>query len=539
MDLDMLVREADPAHDFDPVVAQSDVAQDLLRQILAGETGNRGRPRHNRHDRLPSGAIGQHSWSRSPLVAVAAAVVLLATGLGAVAISQGHRATRSVALKPNPNVKPVAMNWRLVSEISPQIHPFVSTSGSPQGIHSLTCPSARVCYLISSSLSGLPPNALYRSSDGGGTWLPMKLPPGVFLDTSLSCFSANGCIVGAEAGFGSGLDGVAQLLLTTRDGGVSWTTRHVPIPPVVGDDAALNQQIAALQGNLYELQCFTSQSCVAFGTTPTGEPEGGSDGTNFISLTVAMRTDDGGSTWTTHVFPWSTTPSGAPGWSSQQHAAFSCPSALDCVGLARVFAAGPPPADHKSPTYGSQDVYILEFRTTDGGHSWSKQWVPVGEGTVTSLTCPDVSHCVAITHFGPAGANGPDGVLASSDGGGTWTAVQPFPSLNPGWNDLTSISCPTDSMCWLAGSEQSSSDPSETTGVMFASQDGGHSWEPVELPIGLGSVNEVDCLVDQSCLAIGQAPIPNGTVTSRAPNPTLVLTNSNQSRECVRLLAAH
>jgi photosystem II stability/assembly factor-like uncharacterized protein len=529
MDLDMLVREADPAHDFDPVVAQSDVAQDLLRQILAGETGNRGRPRHNRHDRLPSGAIVQHSWSRSPLVAVAAAVVLLAAGLGAVAISQGHRSTRSVALKPNPNVKPVAMNWRLVSEISPQIHPFVSTSGSPQGLHSLTCPSARVCYLISSSLSGLPPNALYRSSDGGGTWLPMKLPPGVFLDTSLSCVSETDCKVGAEDGLASGVDGsnVPQVLLSTQDGGASWVTHDVPMPSIKGADTALDQTISSLEGHLSDLQCFTASSCIAFGTTPAdqqAQPINESP-PDPVSQTVAMRTNDGGATWATHVFPWSTTPSGSPGWSNEQVATFSCETDQTCVGLATVLAA--PNTDRKSSSYGDQAAYLLEYRSTDGGVSWTNNWVPDTQGRADSLSCPDESNCIAVTEFGAMGAYGAYGVLTSTDGGATWTEEQPFPTLNPGWNGITSITCPTSTSCWISGSEQSTSHPSDPQGAMFTTQDGGHTWLPVELPGGLGSVNQVACPTVQSCLAIGQPPIPNGTVTSRAPNPTLVLTNQS------------
>jgi hypothetical protein len=60
---------------------------------------------------------------------------------------------------------------------------------------------------------------------------------------------------------------------------------------------------------------------------------------------------------------------------------------------------------------------------------------------------------------------------------------------------------------------------------MFTTRDGGQTWLPVELPGGLGIVNQVDCPTVQSCLAIGQPPIPNGPVTSHGPTPSLFLTN--------------
>jgi hypothetical protein len=132
-------------------------------------------------------------------------------------------------------------------------------------------------------------------------------------------------MVGAEAGLGSavGASNVAQLLVSTNNGGASWTTHQVPMPPVEGTDSSLNQAMAGLQGALDDLDCFSASSCIAFGTTPTGQPEGGSNGTSFISLTVAMRTDDAGATWSTYVFPWSATPSGAPGWSDEEVAAMT------------------------------------------------------------------------------------------------------------------------------------------------------------------------------------------------------------------------
>lgn len=537
MDLETLVQEADPVRKADPVSAESEGAQGLLREIIAGEsqsarTDSKPSPEwvgsgqsrgSNDGRRLPSGR------GRIRLVAASAAVFLIA-GLGLVAVSQSgggkpHRA--------GTTMRPIPMSWRLVSSLGPQIHQFSSTRGSPQGSHGLACPTAGVCYLISSTSTALPPNSVYRSTDGGMTWLPLSLPSGVFLDTSLSCLSATSCMVGAEAGWDSGINGsnVAQLLLTTIDGGTSWTSQQVPMPSIKGADMSLDETISSLQGSLYDLHCFSPHSCIAFGTTPTDQPSGGSDGTDPISQTVAMRTNDGGATWSTYVFPWSTTPSGGPGWSNEQRATFSCPTERTCVGLATVLGAPElAPSTRSQGTYGDQQSSLLEFGTSDSGASWSHQWVSGFEGSADSLTCPDESHCYAVAAVGAAGSYGPPGILSTVDGGTSWTVEQPFPPSNPRWDGLSSISCPTTDSCWLAGSEQSSTNPTLPQGAMFATFDGGHTWLPVQLPTGLGSVNRVDCVSERSCLAIGQPPIPNGPVTSTGPIPTYVLTNRTMDR---------
>jgi photosystem II stability/assembly factor-like uncharacterized protein len=536
VDIDELIREADPVQRIEAVSAESDSAQELLQQIMAG----RGRVGISEYSNPPlAGGVpgpgsadrGSHprgiSWTR---LLVAAAVIVVIAGVGIATLSQG---VRNNAHRPVATMEPVPMNWRLVSSVGPRIQPFESGRSSPQGLRSLECPTTQVCYLIASTSSLLPPNAAYRSTDGGATWGSLALPPGVFLDTPFSCFSAVGCMVGAELGLATGVGGsnVPQLLLTTDDGGASWTTHQVPMSPIQGADAFLNHSIAGMQGAFYDLDCFSATSCIAFGTTPTGQAEGGSNGTNFVSLTVAMRTNDAGASWSTYVFPWSTTPSGAPGWANEEVTSFSCSTPQICVGLADVLGAPESSSASRSEgTYGNQQSSLLEFRTNDGGSTWSHQWVSNFEGSTSSLTCPDQSHCYAITNIGALGAYGPPAILSTYDDGTTWTVAQPFLPPNPRWDGLSSISCPTVNACWIAGSDQSSTNPRLTQGAMFASLNGGRTWLPVQLPAGLGSVSQVECVTVRSCLAIGQPPVANGTVTSRGPIPTDVLTNRAADR---------
>jgi len=62
---------------------------------------------------------------------------------------------------------------------------------------------------------------------------------------------------------------------------------------------------------------------------------------------------------------------GDPGWSSEQTATFSCATDHTCVGLATVLAA--PNDDRKSSNYGDQAASLLEYRSTDGGVSWTSK----------------------------------------------------------------------------------------------------------------------------------------------------------------------
>jgi photosystem II stability/assembly factor-like uncharacterized protein len=454
------------------------------------------------------------------------AIVVIAAFVIAPSSAVSKRTT-TVPARRTPSQTPVEMGWRLVSEVDTGVHSFSGSGASPGGLQDLTCPTARACYLGSATGGGLPSNVAYRSTDGGATWQEIKLPSGLFQDTPFSCFNATSCMVGAEAGFGSGVGGsnVPQVLLSTTDGGATWTSRHVPMPPITGTDAALNQAISGLQGHLDQVFCFSATTCVVFGTTPTGEPEGGSNGTNFVSETVAMRTDDSGVTWTSHIFPWSPTPSGSPGWSNEEHATFSCPTQDSCIGLATV--SGAPdltPAARSAGTYGNQPSTLLEIRMTSGGSAWRQQWI-LGLDGGNILTCSDQLHCMA---NGVGTASDPTGVLTTSDGGGTWTAQPVFPSANPNWDSVDSISCATSTTCWIAGAGQSPTNGTQPLGVIFLTQNGGRTWLPVQLPSGLGGVSRIDCNSDSSCLAIAR-PLLSGPETGGTHVPTLVLSNASGS----------
>jgi hypothetical protein len=531
MNLDELIREADPVRQIDPVDVESHEARSLYRQIVEG-----GRRIESSSDVStesfsvdasgPGRVVAQIQHLREPRkwVAVAAAAVLI-VGLGIVYVadSTGGKAQRAGVTGP-----PTSATWRLVSDAGPVVQLFAATGASPQGLDEMSCPTTQVCYLESSVTTGSATTAVqptinvYQSTNGGLTWLPITMPPGITLDTPLSCFSANDCMVGAQTG-GTiySAVGTIQTMLITTNGGSSWTSQQVLMPPVTGEDAALDSRLVGLQGSLTQLQCFSSESCIAFGTVPSDQPEEPlNEPGNLVARTVVMRTHDGGNTWSSSMFPWSTTPTGGPAWSSQQVATFSCPSESACFGVATVLGQG--------NASGAQAGSLLDLRSTNGGASWSSSWVPNVQGDATNLTCTDQTHCFATVTIGAFGLGATkSGVLVTSDSGTTWSFEQLSPEANGDQFGISSLSCPSSNTCWASGYQRSTTNAKLTAGAMFATLDGGQTWTPVHLPSGLGIVTQVDCASTQSCLAIAQPPYPSGAPAPSGPTPSDVLTNQS------------
>ncbi|MGP8009211.1 MAG: WD40/YVTN/BNR-like repeat-containing protein [Acidimicrobiales bacterium] len=436
-----------------------------------------------------------------PLALAAALVVALVVALGTHIV--GGQSPHANAA--NESQLPA---WSLLSDTGPAA--FASTSTSPQGYNDLTCPTNQVCYMESQVPQSSAMTA-YQSTDGGLNWSMLTIPAGLTLDTQFSCYSADDCMIGAR--LVTYQSNAGQVLLSTTDGGPSWTSLPVPMASITGSDAALDPSIADSTGTIYELQCFSAQSCIAFGNVPSDQLEEG-PGTmpaTGVSPTVVLRTQDGGAVWTSTVIPWSATPSGAPAWSNQEHAIFTCSTESTCLGLAVVMG---------QPDGSGQPRSMLELGSSNGGATWSSSWVPNVQANAGELVCPTESNCYALVNF-ETGNVVSWGVITTTNGGASWsTTPQPFPSYDGGWGGLTAISCPTDTTCWASGHVQATTNPSEIQGVMYVTQDGGQTWSTATLPSGTGVVHEVDCPSVQSCLAIAQ---PTGSTFSE------VLTNAQST----------
>jgi hypothetical protein len=142
--------------------------------------------------------------------------------------------------------------------------------------------------------------------------------------------------------------------------------------------------------------------------------------------------------------------------------------------------------------------------TTDAGASWQDySTLPAVMPDPTALSCPTTTVCWV------AGVDSSDNpaVAESTDGGQTWTGMAPgnWPS---GWQ-LESIDCVSATTCWVAGDDFAP--PAGITPVVAETTDGGADWTSfTNLPVisqydpnGTYQLNAISCTSALSCVAGG------------------------------------
>ena len=120
--------------------------------------------------------------------------------------------------------------------------------------------------------------------------------------------------------------------------------------------------------------------------------------------------------------------------------------------------------------------------------------------TVTSVSCPDSTHCWA---GGVAG--GDEGViLASTDGGVRWKVQASF----SGVDEINTLECPSDSHCWGAGDRV----VSNRSPLLLATSDGGRVWTERTTSKGVAQLDGISCANGTDCWAVEQSPTDKATV---------------------------
>src|SRR5580692_6402751 len=76
--------------------------------------------------------------------------------------------------------------------------------------------------------------------------------------------------------------------------------------------------------------------------------------------------------------------------------------------------------------------------------TWTSRSLPGGVGSLTDVVCPSETQCFAV---GSAEIGGPGWIIASSDGGDTWTLVDSTPEGQA----FNAIACPTETRCVAVG----------------------------------------------------------------------------------------
>lgn len=418
---------------------------------------------------------------------------------------------------PTPGTTPVPLGPPEIWVSQDSGHAWVHENPHISGVlQAISCPGAKLCYVVASgaaSGSGLAPETLLVTRDGGATWVAMDLsknatsgPPGMF-----SCPAADTCYLGATLPV-LGEPNTAQALVATHDGGSTWTSFQV-----------------GQQAGYQNVSCPSAETCFAAGSTSVA------------------ATHDGGRSWETLPAPWQNTgtpwlacPSesscyamgyggiwtssdGANTWAASETSVgyvgdIACPGTTLCyaVGAAGLVIKTVDGKTWREPTpYTRQSLGSIScpaprtcyaggaggavLVTTDNGATWIRR--RVGAAANAQVSCPAARTCLALTtSIGGSGVS----IERTTDGGESWKTLQSYP-----WAFGGAIRCPTASACFAEtfDSRVTVADglPAGTT-LILRTANGGDTWFSYRLPEGY-LISSLSCPTARMCMAVGgQSP---------------------------------
>ena len=121
--------------------------------------------------------------------------------------------------------------------------------------------------------------------------------------------------------------------------------------------------------------------------------------------------------------------------------------------------------------------------------------------TLFHISCPSVTVCVTT---GTMDRGVSDVVMATFDGGATWTSPTPPVQVGSGERLLIGgVACSTTSICVAVGFAAQRNDYYTQRPLIARSVDGGRSWSPAAVPAGVFALDAVTCRSSGTCLAVG------------------------------------
>lgn len=138
--------------------------------------------------------------------------------------------------------------------------------GTPvDALDSISCPSTNVCFAVGSYGAE---GSVVTTTNGGATWTYQTLPSPVSYLSGISCPSTSDCFAVGAGVFGAGV--VAGVVVATTDGGRTWFFQGLPDAPT---------------GVPVSIACYSTSICYLAGT-------------HFVDGTT-----DGGSVWNDTSLP--------------------------------------------------------------------------------------------------------------------------------------------------------------------------------------------------------------------------------------------
>ena len=475
--------------------------------------------------RRHEGSVRAHNrtrrFRRSAVLAACAAVLVVA---GVLVVGGGGGTPQAGRLPLHSGI------WRLADDVLSGTWSQY-THGPPRG--SLTCATTSVCYVMSghykTPYAGAPllGVSLYASSDGGQIWIAHPMPDGFAPTSQIACGSESNCAAG-------GTHNGQPVLAATNDGGVTWALNPLPSGsghldalscPSENFCAGLAAHSKVLKGatdatflfttdggkmftdeplvrgdSMQSLSCSSDQDCTAIGWSDAVGGPG-----NFAAG-VSARTTDGGATWSPGTIP--------DGLGVDGDSALSCSDARHCwmTGLIAIPSQNPPQCARES-------LPELPATTTPTTSVQSPAVAAVAQAQ-SAATAKEFQKEAGSAQVGCRAPGWPliIGALASTtDGGLSWTPdSMPSDVPQPLFEDL---SCPTDSQCWVTGSDAVPRQVGTTSNggqpILLGTTDGGATWSDVTFSVPEGapdaygqsylSLGMISCPSAGSCVALGDA----------------------------------
>lgn len=135
--------------------------------------------------------------------------------------------------------------------------------------------------------------------------------------------------------------------------------------------------------------------------------------------------------------------------------------------------------------------------TSDGGTTWSHS--QLGSGTLTTVSCPSATVCVAAGSAPPPASGCQSGqTYLTSNAGQSWSTTT-LPCFAP-----AGIACPTTVRCLVVGTQENGS---VENAAILGSPDGGSKWRSrYELTRPGTQFSGISCPSAQVCVVVGNSP---------------------------------
>jgi photosystem II stability/assembly factor-like uncharacterized protein len=292
---------------------------------------------------------------------------------------------------------------------------------SSLSLEKVTCTSASYCWVTGSGSSG---PVIYATTDGGKHWTAQTVPKGLGGVTrgNISCSGNSDCwVAGSTAALRPD-----EAVIATTNGGATWKFQTLP-------------KVSDGMGQYAAISCTSAKDCVFTGIGALTTTDGGAkwmSGTlkgalPFVAVSCSSAKDCAALGYSESAVPTNeaadivTTTTGGASWvvSVKQVASVGELNGVTCwsggcvaVGYGYTVTSKGPPANY------SFWPAIFAGKSTTTGMSWKRQTGPSTVSALNDVSCASTKDCIAVgsTKSFTLGA-----ILATTDGGTTWTSQQP------------------------------------------------------------------------------------------------------------------